>query len=201
MATETIEANDHKLFVAGERVETGDWDEVKAPYDGTVVGRVPVGDAKLVERACAAARTAFEKGGFPQHERAAVLDRAAHLVAEREDDLTATIAAEAGKPVKTARVEAQRCVGTLTFSAIEALKLTGEMIPMDAGEAGVGKLGYVLRLPVGVVGAISPFNFPLNLVAHKLGPSIAAGNATVLKPAGQTPISAIKLAAVLSPGS
>jgi acyl-CoA reductase-like NAD-dependent aldehyde dehydrogenase len=197
MATETIEVTDHKLFVAGERMETGEWDEVKAPYDGEVIGRVPKADAAVVTRAVDAAVGAFEAGGVPQHERAAVLDRAAHLAREREDDLAATIAVEAGKPIKTARVEAQRCVGTLNFSAIEAQKLTGEMIPMEAGAAGEGKLGFVLQLPVGVVGAISPFNFPLNLVAHKLGPSIAAGNATVLKPAGQTPISALKLAEIL----
>ncbi len=178
-------------------METGEWSEVKSPYDGTVVGRVPKADAAVVDRAVDAAQKAFEADDFPQHERAAVLDRAAHLVAEREDELTATIAAEAGKPVKTARVEAQRCVGTLTFSAVEARKLTGEMIPMEAGPAGEGKLGFVLRVPYGVVGAISPFNFPLNLVAHKLGPAIAAGNAIVLKPAGQTPISAIKLAEIL----
>jgi acyl-CoA reductase-like NAD-dependent aldehyde dehydrogenase len=197
MATETIEASDHKLFVAGERVETGEWDEVRSPYDGTVIGRVPVGDAKLVERACAAAQSAFEGGGFPQHERAAVLDRAARLVGEREDELAATIAAEAGKPLKTARVEAQRCVGTLQFSAVAARTLSGELVPMEAGPAGEGKFGFAIRVPYGVVGAISPFNFPLNLVAHKLGPSIAAGNATVLKPAGQTPLSALKLAEIL----
>jgi acyl-CoA reductase-like NAD-dependent aldehyde dehydrogenase len=197
MATETIEATDHKLLVAGEWIETGEWSEVKSPYDGTLIGRVPTGDAALVDKAVEAAKKAFETGGFPQHERAAVLDRAARLVAEREDDLTATIAAEAGKPLKTARVEAQRCVSTLTFSAVEARKLNGELVPMEAGEAGAGKLGVILRLPYGVVGAISPFNFPLNLVAHKLGPSIAAGNATVLKPAGQTPLTAIKLAEIL----
>ena len=197
MATATIEASDHKLLVAGERLETGEWTEVKSPYDGTVIGRVPLADASVVDRAAQAAHDAFSKADFPQHARAAVLDRAAHIVAEREDELAATIAAEAGKPIKTARVEAQRCVGTLTFSAVEARKLTGELVPMEAGAAGEGKLGYVLRLPYGVVGAISPFNFPLNLVAHKLGPSIAAGNATVLKPAGQTPISAIKLAEIL----
>jgi acyl-CoA reductase-like NAD-dependent aldehyde dehydrogenase len=196
MAT-AIQATDHKLFVAGERLETGEWSEVKAPYDGEVIGRVAKADAAVVTKAIDAASAAFEAGGFPQHARAAVLDRAAHLAREREDDLAATIAAEAGKPIKTARVEAQRCVGTLTFSAIEALKLNGEMVPMEAGAAGEGKLGFVLRMPVGVVGAISPFNFPLNLVAHKLGPSIAAGNATVLKPAGQTPISSIKLAEIL----
>ena len=196
MATETIQAQDHKLYVAGEWTETGEWSEVKAPYDQTVIGRVPKGDAALVGKATAAAAEAFAKGGFPAYERAAFLDRAAELVREREDDLTMAIAAEAGKPVKTARVEAQRCVGTLNFSAVAARTLTGHTVPMEAGAAGEGKLGMVIRVPYGVVGAISPFNFPLNLVAHKLGPAIAAGNAIVLKPAGQTPISSIKLAEV-----
>jgi acyl-CoA reductase-like NAD-dependent aldehyde dehydrogenase len=196
MATETIQATDHKLYVAGEWIETGEWSEVKAPYDETLIGRVPKGDAALVEKATTAAADAFAKGEFPAHERAAFLDRAAELVREREDDLTMAIAAEAGKPVKTARVEAQRCVGTLKFSAVAARTLTGHTVPMEAGAAGEGKLGMVIRVPYGVVGAISPFNFPLNLVAHKLGPAIAAGNAVVLKPAGQTPISSIKLAEV-----
>ena len=196
MATETIQATDHKLYVAGEWIETGEWSEVKAPYDETLIGRVPKGDAALVEKATSAAADAFAKGEFPAYERAAFLDRAAELVREREDDLTMTIAAEAGKPVKTARVEAQRCVGTLQFSAVAARTLTGHTVPMEAGAAGEGKLGMVIRVPYGVVGAISPFNFPLNLVAHKLGPAIAAGNAIVLKPAGQTPISSIKLAEV-----
>ncbi|HEY8639508.1 MAG TPA: aldehyde dehydrogenase family protein, partial [Solirubrobacterales bacterium] len=198
MATETVQAADHKLLVAGEWLETGEWSEVRSPYDGTVVGRVPVGDAALVDRAVRAAHDAFEAAEFPRHERAAVLDRAARIVADRVDDLALTIAAEAGKPLKTATVEASRCTETLIFSAVEARKLTGETVPMDASAAGVGKLGVVLRVPYGVVGAISPFNFPLNLVAHKLGPALAAGNAVVLKPAGQTPISAIKLAEILT---
>ncbi len=197
MATQTVEATDHKLLAAGEWIETGDWAEVKSPYDGTVVGRVALGDEALVERAIEAAHAAFEEADFPQHERAAMLERAAELVAERRDDLAATIAAEAGKPIKTATVEAERCVSTLEFSAVEARKLTGGTVPMDAAAAGAGKLGVMLRVPYGVVGAISPFNFPLNLVAHKLGPAIAAGNAVVLKPAGQTPISALKLAEIL----
>src|SRR4051794_3060808 len=197
MATQTVQAVDHRLLAAGEWLATGEWGEVKSPYDGTVVGRVAEGDAALVDRAAKAAQEAFESADFPQHERAAVLDRAAHLVGERTDDLALTIAAEAGKPLKTARVEAERCVDTLTFSATEARKLTGGTVPMEASPAGAGKLGVMLRVPYGVVGAISPFNFPLNLVAHKLGPAIAAGNAIVLKPAGQTPISALKLAAIL----
>lgn len=197
MATQTVQATDHKLLAAGEWLETGEWDEVRGPYDGTVVGRVAQGDAGLVDRAVKAAQRAFESADFPQHERAAVLDRAAELVRERVEDLALTIAAEAGKPLKTARVEASRCVDTLTFSATEARKLTGGTVPMEASPAGGGKLGVMLRVPYGVVGAISPFNFPLNLVAHKLGPAIAAGNSIVLKPAGQTPISALKLAEVL----
>jgi acyl-CoA reductase-like NAD-dependent aldehyde dehydrogenase len=197
MATQTVEATDHKLLAAGEWTETGEWAEVKSPYDGSLVGRVAQADEALAERAIEAAHEAFESAEFPQHERAAVLDRAAHLVAERKEDLAATIAAEAGKPLKTAALEAERCVSTLTFSAVEARKLTGGTVPMDAAPAGAGKLGVMLRVPYGVVGAISPFNFPLNLVAHKLGPAIAAGNAIVLKPAGQTPISALKLAAIL----
>jgi acyl-CoA reductase-like NAD-dependent aldehyde dehydrogenase len=197
MATQTVQAVDHKLLAAGEWIETGEWGEVKSPYDGTVVGRVAEGDAALVDRAVKAADEAFETADFPQHERAALLDRAAVLVRERRDDLALTIAAEAGKPLKTATVEAERCVDTLTFSATEARKLTGGTVPMAASPAGVGKLGVMLRVPYGVVGAISPFNFPLNLVAHKLGPAIAAGNAIVLKPAGQTPVSALKLAEIL----
>ena len=196
MATQTVRAVDHKLLAAGEWVETGEWDEVLSPYDGTVVGRVAQGDAALVDRAAKAAQKAFD-AGFPQHERAAVLERAADLVGERLEDLALTIAAEAGKLLKTAEVEAARCVDTLGFSAVEARKLSGGTVPMEASPAGAGKLGVMLRVPYGVVGAISPFNFPLNLVAHKLGPAIAAGNAVVLKPAGQTPISALKLAAVL----
>jgi acyl-CoA reductase-like NAD-dependent aldehyde dehydrogenase len=198
MATQTVQATDHKLLAAGEWIETGEWGEVRSPYDGTVVGRVAEGDAALVDRAVKAAQESFETADFPQYERAALLDRAAALVRERRDDLALTIGAEAGKPLKTATVEAERCVDTLTFSATEARKLTGGTVPMAASPAGVGKLGVMLRVPYGVVGAISPFNFPLNLVAHKLGPAIAAGNAVVLKPAGQTPISALKLAAILA---
>ena len=192
-----MQASDHKLLAAGEWRETGEWSEVLSPYDGSLVGRVAEGGAALVDEAAEAAQRAFETADLPQHERAALLDRAAALVRERHEDLAGTIAAEAGKPLKTAEVEAARCVDTLTFSAAEARKLTGGTVPMEASPAGLGKLGVMLRVPFGVVGAISPFNFPLNLVAHKLGPAIAAGNAVVLKPAGQTPISALKLADVL----
>ena len=133
---------------------------------------------------------------LPAHERAAILDRVAALLVERHDEVARTICAEAGKPMKAARVEAQRAASTYTMAAVEARKLTGETIPMDASAAGEGKLAFTIRVPAGVVGAISPFNFPLNLVAHKLAPSLAAGCAVVLKPAAQTPLSALLLAEV-----
>ncbi|MGH3114169.1 MAG: aldehyde dehydrogenase family protein, partial [Gaiellaceae bacterium] len=116
------------------------------------------------------------------------------LVAERGEEIAATICAEAGKPMKAARVEAERASSTFRSAAVEARKLAGEMIPMDASPAGTGKLAFTIRVPIGVVGAISPFNFPFNLVAHKVAPALAAGCAVVLKPAGQTPLSALLLA-------
>jgi len=188
---------DHKLLLAGEWVETGDWDEVLSPWDRSPIARVAQGDESTVDAAAKAAHAVFAESPIPQHERAEILDGAAHLVRERQEDLAQTISAEAGKPIKTARVEAARAADTLTFSAVEARKLTGGTVPMDASPAGVGKLGIMLRVPLGVVGAISPFNFPLNLVCHKLGPAIAAGNSVVLKPAGQTPVSSLKLAQIL----
>ena len=111
--------------------------------------------------------------------------------AARHEEVARLISDEAGKPLKAARVEAARAMSTYTFAAVEARKLAGEMVPMDAAQAGEGKLAFTLRRPIGVVGAISPFNFPLNLVAHKIAPALAAGCAVVLKPASQTPLSAL----------
>ena len=116
------------------------------------------------------------------------------MLRERQDEVARTISSEAGKPLKAARVEADRAVSTFTMAAVEARRLAGEMVPMDASPAGVGKIAYTMRVPIGVVGAITPFNFPLNLVAHKVAPALAAGCAVVLKPAGQTPMSALLLA-------
>jgi len=131
---------------------------------------------------------------LPAHERAAILDRTARLVEDRAEEIARTISSEAGKPMKAARVEASRAASTFTMAAVEARRLVGEVVPMDASPAGDGKLAMTLRVPVGVVGAISPFNFPFNLVAHKVAPALAAGCAVVLKPASQTPLSALLLA-------
>jgi acyl-CoA reductase-like NAD-dependent aldehyde dehydrogenase len=186
-------AQDHALLIDGDRVETGSWTEVRSPFSGELVGRVARGGAGETRRALdAAARVLGDP--LPAHERARILDRVAQLLAERHDEAARLISAEAGKPMKAARVEAQRAVSTYTFAAVEARRLTGETVPMDASPAGEGKLALTLRLPIGIVGAISPFNFPLNLVAHKIAPALAAGCPVVLKPASATPLSALFLA-------
>jgi acyl-CoA reductase-like NAD-dependent aldehyde dehydrogenase len=172
---------------------TEEWIEVHSPYSGEVVGRAPKSGADDARLAVDAAARALENP-LPAHERAAILDRVAGLLRERHEDMARTICAEAGKPIRTARVEASRAVSTYTFAAVEARKLAGDVVPMAASEAGEGKIAFTLRRPVGVVGAISPFNFPCNLVAHKLAPALAAGCPVVLKPASQTPLSALLLA-------
>ena len=186
-------ATERKLLVGGEWIETGDWFEVRSPYSGDVVGRVAKAGADETRRAIDASERAM-RDPLPAHKRAEILVRVAGALGRRHDEVARQISDEAGKPMKAARVEASRAMSTYTFAAVEARKLAGEMIPMDAAQAGEGKLAFTLRRPVGVVGAISPFNFPLNLVAHKLAPALAAGCAVVLKPASQTPLSALLLA-------
>ena len=181
----------------GESVTGSASSEVRAPYDGRLLGSVPALSAADVDRAVAAARKALHESPLPQWKRAEILDKAALLLAERQEDFARCIALEAAKPIRTARAEAQRAVSTLQFSAAVARSLAGEVVPLEASAAGEGKLGFILRVPIGVVGAIAPFNFPLNLVAHKLGPAIAAGCPVVLKPASQTPFSSILLARLL----
>jgi acyl-CoA reductase-like NAD-dependent aldehyde dehydrogenase len=186
-------ASERRLFVGGEWIETGDWQDVRSPYSGEVVGRVARAGAAETLRAIDAAEQAMREP-LPAHKRAEILVRVAGALGRRHEEAARLISEEAGKPMKAARVEASRAMSTYTFAAVEARKLTGEMVPMDAAQAGEGKLAFTLRRPIGIVGAISPFNFPLNLVAHKLAPALAAGCAVVLKPAGQTPLSALFLA-------
>ncbi len=186
-------ATEKRLLLAGEWIETGEWIEVRSPYSGELVGRVPKAGADEARRAVDAAEKAMLEP-LPAHKRAEILVRVAGYLGRRHEEVAKTISAEAGKPLKAARVEVSRAMSTYTMSAVQARTLAGEMVPMDASQAGVGKLAFTLRLPIGVVGAISPFNFPLNLVAHKLAPALAAGCAVVLKPASQTPLSALLLA-------
>jgi acyl-CoA reductase-like NAD-dependent aldehyde dehydrogenase len=167
--------------------------EVRSPYSGDVVGTAPRSGADDARRAVDAAAKALESP-LPAHKRAEILVKTAGLIGRRHEEVARTISEEAGKPIKTARVEASRAMSTYTFAAVEARKLVGEMIPMDAAQAGEGKLAFTLRRPIGVIGAISPFNFPCNLVAHKIAPALAAGCPVVLKPASATPLSAVLLA-------
>jgi acyl-CoA reductase-like NAD-dependent aldehyde dehydrogenase len=188
---------ERKLLVGGEWIETGDWLDVRSPYSGDVVGRVAKGGAQETKRAIDAAERAMREP-LPAHKRAEILVKVAGQLGRRHDEVARLISDEAGKPMKAARVEAKRAMSTYTFAAVEARKLAGEMVPMDASQAGEGKLAFTLRVPRGIVAAISPFNFPCNLVAHKLAPALAAGCAVVLKPASATPLSALLLAELMN---
>ena len=188
--------------IGAERVGAAAGDDVNvvtSPYDGHEIGRVPAGTTGDLDRAVATALARHRDGAPPAHRRAAVLDRAAELLSQpdRQESFARLIAEEAAKPVKTARVEAARAVDTFRFAAATARTLTGEVVPLDASSAGEGKLGFVQRVPVGVIAAISPFNFPLNLVVHKVAPAIAAGCPVVLKPASATPLIALALVELL----
>ena len=167
--------------------------EVRSPYSGEVVGTAPRSGAAEARAAVDAAARALEDP-LPAHKRAEILVRVAGLIGRRHEQVARTICEEAGKPIKAARVEASRAMSTYTFAAVEARTLAGHMIAMDAAQAGEGKLAFTIRRPIGVVAAISPFNFPCNLVAHKIAPALAAGCPVVLKPASATPLSALLLA-------
>lgn len=170
--------------------------EIRSPFDGRLVGVVPECSASDVDRAVLSAGEALRRG-LPAWRRAEVLDTAAARLRDHRENFARLISDESAKPIRTARVEVDRAISTLQFSSVEARSLAGEMIPMDASPSGQGRLGFTLRVPIGIVGAITPFNFPLNLVVHKVGPAIASGCPIVLKPAGQTPLTSIALATML----
>jgi glyceraldehyde-3-phosphate dehydrogenase (NADP+) len=187
-----------KMLLAGAWVDRRDTIEVRDPFDGEIIDTVPAANAEDVETALAAAdlarRTARAMTTF---ERARVLLKAASIVSENLEEFARTVAREGSKTIREARKEASRCVNTLTVSGEEAKRLVGETIPFDSFPGGEQRRGYYVREPVGVVLAITPFNDPLNLVAHKLGPAIAGGNSVILKPATVTPLSAIRLTEAL----
>ncbi|MFH0882629.1 MAG: aldehyde dehydrogenase family protein [bacterium] len=189
---------EYKLYVNGEWVESGEWGTVEDKYTGEVIGRLPVADDDLVDRVLSAAQSASKPmAALPAHRRAAALENIAAGIHSRVEEFTRTIALEAGKSWRYALGEVNRAQETFTFAAAVARTMHGETVPMDASTAGEGRLGYWFREPVGVVVAITPFNFPLNLVAHKVAPAIAAGCSVVLKPAGTTPLTALLLAEVI----
>jgi acyl-CoA reductase-like NAD-dependent aldehyde dehydrogenase len=172
--------------------------QVLDKYTGETIGELPVADAAAVDRAVTRARDAFPAWSeTPAHRRSSILRAAADAINQRKDEFTALIARESGKAWKHAAGEVARSVETFTFSAEEAKRIHGETVPMDASAFGEKRIGFYLRVPLGVVSAITPFNFPLNLVAHKVGPALAAGNTVVLKPAEETPLTAVRMAECL----
>ncbi len=189
---------EYKLLIDGQWVGGGAQLEVKNKYNGEVVGVLPTARKEDLDTALAAAERAEDvMADMPAHKRASILLRTAELMRERADDLAKTVAAEAGKALKFARAEVERAASVFTIAAEEAKRIHGETIPLDAVPSGDGYFGYWTRRPVGVIAAISPFNFPLNLVAHKVAPALAAGNTLVLKPATTTPLAAVKLCQIL----
>ncbi len=187
-----------KMHIGGKWMDSDDRIDVVNPFDGTTIDTVPKATPQDVSDAIAtAAKGAEVMRKMPAYERYQLLDRAARLMYERQQDLGRTITLEEGKVLAEGLGEAGRSAETITLSAEEAKRLTGETLDLSAASNGAGKFGFTLRVPCGVVVAITPFNFPLNLVCHKVGPALAAGNAVIVKPASDTPLSAIKLVEIL----
>jgi acyl-CoA reductase-like NAD-dependent aldehyde dehydrogenase len=186
-----------RMFVAGEW-RGAETEPIEQPYSGELVDRVPAATVEDVEQALTAAVAgARAMAELTAWERSEILNRAADLLAARHEDLARTISLEEGKPLAEARLEVGRSPELLRLCAFEGTQLRGETLPLDAASNGAGKFGLTLRVPCGVVVAITPFNYPLLLVVHKVGPALAAGNALVLKPAGRTPLVALKLTELL----
>jgi acyl-CoA reductase-like NAD-dependent aldehyde dehydrogenase len=183
------------LYINGQWKETASYMKLFSPFTGEMIAEVAQADESDTDEAIQAAKAAAAvMAAMPAHQRSAILDKVASLLEERKEEMAHILALEAAKPIKTARGEIARTIQTYKFAAMEACRIHGETVPLDAAPGGEGRIAFTLRKPVGVVGAITPFNFPFNLVAHKVGPAIAAGNTIVLKPASQTPLSAIALA-------
>lgn len=186
------------MYINGEWRQARSYTELRSPYSGEIIAEIPMADEQEVEEAIEAA---YQCRGKMKHltpfDRSEILSNLVILLTKRKEEGARIIASEAAKPIKYARDEMSRTIETYKFAAEEAKRLTGEMVPLEAAAGGRGKTGYTIREPVGVIGAITPFNFPMNLVAHKVGPAIACGNTIVLKPASQTPLSAYFLAELL----
>jgi len=191
-------AQEFSMLINGEWVSSDETFEVRNPYNGDVLGVVPKANREDVNRAVQSAKEAFEiMSEMPAHRRAEILERMSNLIAEHREEIAKTIAGESGKAWKYALGEANRARETFKFAAEEAKQIHGETVPMDASASGEGRLGFFLRFPIGVIGAIPPFNFPINLAAHKVAPAIASGNTVVLKPSSYTPLTAIKMGELL----
>jgi acyl-CoA reductase-like NAD-dependent aldehyde dehydrogenase len=187
-----------RMLLAGEWVDGSAVREVVNPWSGEIVDTVPSATAEQVETALAAAvEGARSMASTTAYERSEMLNRAATLLEQRLEDFASLLSREQGKPLAESRGELARCPDLLRLSAFEGSQLRGEVLPLDAARNGAGKLGLAVRVPCGVVVAITPFNFPMLLVLHKVAPALAVGNAVILKPAGTTPLVALKLTELL----
>lgn len=187
-----------QLYINGEWVEASTYMPLYSPYSEAHIADIPKATTEEVDQAIQAADAATRvMAEMPAYQRADILYQLAEKLAERKDEAARIIALEAAKPFATAKGEVARTIETYRFAAEEAKRIHGETIPLDASASGIGRIAYTVRKPIGVIGAITPFNFPMNLVAHKVGPAIAAGNTIVLKPASQTPLSSFFIAELL----
>ncbi len=193
-----LELGEYGVLVKGSWLKTGDALEVHNPYDDAVLAIVHRAGPAEIEAAIASSVEAFGvTRKLPAWKRAEILESVSRAIAERHEEFSRTIAFEAGKPIRTARAEVDRAVFTFKVAAEESKRIYGEVVPLDWLPGAEGRIGYVRRVPLGPVVGISPFNFPLNLVAHKVAPALAAGDPIILRPASQTPVSSLKLAELL----
>jgi len=193
-----LDVTANTILIDGKWLSAEKTMDIVNPFNNALLAKVSCADESHVELAVQSAKAAFAKFRHQaSSERSAILRTAANLVSERLEEFAQTISAETGKPIVASRKEVTRCVNTLMLSAEEATRLTGETIKFDSFTGGENRIGHYDYVPLGVVVAITPFNDPLNLAAHKLGPALAAGNSVILKPSQQAPLSALKLVEVL----
>jgi len=189
---------DYKMLINGKWLSSQETFEVINPYNNEVLGTVPKASKEDVEKAVLSAEKALRvMAEMPAHKRSAILQKTSELIETRKEEIAGIIAQESGKAWKYAFGEAGRSVETFKFAAEEAKQHHGEIIPMDASKGSENRFGFYIRVPIGIIGAISPFNFPINLVAHKVAPALAAGNSVILKPASYTPLTALKLGEIM----
>ncbi len=189
---------EYKMLINGKWLSGKETIGVINPYNQEILGTIPKASKEDMNRAIESALQAFEIiSNIPAHQRSKILEKTSELILQHQEEIAAIIASESGKAWKYAYSEVSRAMETFKFAAEEAKQIHGETIPMDASPSSDNRMGFFIRTPIGVIGAISPFNFPLNLVAHKVAPAIAAGNSVVLKPATATPLTALKMAELL----
>ncbi|MFC7442527.1 aldehyde dehydrogenase family protein [Laceyella putida] len=187
-----------QLFINGKWIDASKVVPLKSPYNGEIIAEIPEASLKEVDQAIEAAYQArMTMAKMPAYQRAKILENLCELLEKRSEEAARIIAKEAAKPLTTAKGEVARTIQTYKFAAEEAKRIHGETLPLDAAPGGESRIAYTVRESLGVIGAITPFNFPMNLVAHKVGPAIASGNTVVLKPALQTPLSSFFLAELL----